>query len=126
MQCDFNDVIIDRRKKEPVTIHVQKRGDFYQLADGSFPRDSQGKKIPVLTEQDLTFQYAAGEALYAPEQGLDVQEKRKRAKLVDKVFDTPACEVSEDEVSIIKHCIGLNYGPLVVDAFDRFFAPKVN
>lgn len=66
-------------------------------------------------EKDFTLATACCNALLTPEQGeTSGEEKVKRFRLAEKVYDGGEQELSVDDVALLKKLIGKIYPPLVV------------
>lgn len=88
---------------------------------------------PMSYEKDgarvnLTLQHAAATALDAvmnDEASTDnYKSKLKRAKLLERLYLTPQCDVELEEVTLILDRMGKLYGPLVVLAANKIFDPE--
>lgn len=109
MIINFLQTLIDPRNKEPFVTSVPVRGEYLKNPDGSFMRGLNGGKITEQKDIEITLQWISGQALglhFDDEKNLDIEEKRKRAKLIDKIYEFPeSCELDEQQIALISRLI---------------------
>lgn len=124
MLVDFNTLLISPVDGKPYYTEKPIRATFVKRADGSFIYNENGMKIPETECVDITLRMVAGEALsgaFPDEKNLTVDDKRKRGKLVDKIYgklEEPV-EISIEEAALIQQCVGKMYGAMIICAVDK-------
>jgi len=63
---------------------------------------------------DATVQTAIVNAVLAPVQKESGIEKVKKYELAKRIFENDEVDLNEDEIKLIKDCIGENFAPIVV------------
>lgn len=105
-----------------LTMLINFKSELIDVRDGdALVIDKVNKKTKAIETVPITFQYVAGEALcnIDAKDNLSAEEKYKISKLLDKVFSTPECEVTDEELDLIKERTAKFYGPIVLLAIDK-------
>lgn len=121
MKVNFLTSLVDKRDGQPITITEAISGEYIKNKDGSFFRNSEGQKVHETKDVALTLQRVVADAIGLPKQNenISVKERRDRSKLIDRIYDTPECEITVDEANLILEQVSSTYGTIVFSAVDK-------
>lgn len=128
MKVNFSQVIVDKRDKKPFPFVAVIKNEYVLDKNGNPVLDSQGQKINALDTRDMTLKDAVQTALtfIYPDEKNEPETKRKRARLVEKIYDAESDEIEIDikEATTILECVEKYYGGLVILAVERMLENK--
>lgn len=121
MKINFMSPLIDKRDGQPITITEPISGEYVKNKDGSFFRNSEGLKVHETRDIVMTLQRVVADSIGMPKQNenLSVKERRDRAKLLDRIYDSPECEITVDEANLILEQVNSTFGTIVFGAVDK-------
>lgn len=109
MKVKVTEQLIDVRDNEALMIEKKKKGS------------EEMEMVP------MTLRFVSTEALGVMLRGEESESqevKLKRGKLIERICLEEECEMSIEEVALVKERIAKIYGPLVVVAVEKILDPK--
>lgn len=73
-----------------------------------------GEPITNEKQEPFSLGQAAVNALLQPMSNVNPMEKIRRARLAERAFDQGEVEISPEDLTLIRQCIGELYAPLIV------------
>lgn len=129
MRVNFEQVIVDKRDGKPFLATVPVKGEYLRDPHGNLKYDRDGNRVPLLEDKELTVKLAAMTALTFPfpdDKAATPEEKRRRAKIVEKICESESGEVDLElrDVAVIQECVDKYYGGLVMLQVERLLEGK--
>jgi hypothetical protein len=123
MRLDVTQKPVDPRDGGAFITSVRRPGKYVKDKDGKLLLVN-GQRVLEQEDVELTLRMVIGEALaavYREESELSAEDKRARARIIEKAFDNDFVDLSDEEVSMVRERIDRAYGPLTISAVDKIF-----